>query len=376
MKVLHSALMLRPMSGIINQMQWEQNAASNLGLEWNTAIFCPKNNFNNEGIFVQSKNKYAENKGSFFKKAGDYINFRKEYYEWLDEQSESFDVLVLRYSVSDPFQTMFVRRIKKPVYLVHHTLEVPELFLLGGIGGFARIISEYAFGVLAGAFAKGLVGVTNEIIKKRYQLSGIKPQDTYMYPNGILLNENSISSEVMQKRENDVPEILFAASYFSPWHGLDLLLDDILNSKEKFKLHLVGNLSTTDQHKAENDERIILHGHMPQKELVHLLRGVDIGLSSFALKKKMMMEACTLKTREYLAEGIPVYAGHKDVFPNECKIFENGRPEIKKILNFHECVKKISKNEVLNEAKPYIDKKILLKNFYDWLYARHGTSHE
>lgn len=109
-RVLHAALMLRPVSGIINQMQWEQKAANDVGLPWKTVIFCPKHISEQAGILKTSSRDYGKPGSKFFRKARDYIDFRREYYSWLTRESESFDAVVLRHSTSDPYQNVFIKK--------------------------------------------------------------------------------------------------------------------------------------------------------------------------------------------------------------------------------------------------------------------------
>ncbi len=43
-----------------------------------------------------------------------------------------------------------------------------------------------------------------------------------VYPNGILYSDGD---DALVDRRGDRPEIIFVASYFFDWHGLDALFD-------------------------------------------------------------------------------------------------------------------------------------------------------
>src|SRR5690606_39054416 len=85
-----------------------------------------------------------------------------------------------------------------------------------------------------------------------------------------------------------------------------------------------------------------------------------LGLSSFALDRKGMHEACTLKVREYLMMGLPVGAGHKEVFPEGFPYFFDAGVDVNALFSFAGRVGKVSRSLVSEAARPYIDKTVLL----------------
>ena len=135
-------------------------------------------------------------------------------------------------------------------------------------------------------------------------------------------------------------------------------------TSEKFILHIVGNLNYIDEQKAMQDQRIVLHGHLSHNEMQELMSKMWLGLSSFALFRQNMKEACTLKVREYLKNGLPVYSGYKDVFPESFPYYKVGEPNFKAILNYARKMRHKTKEEISNSSRKYIDKEILLKNIY------------
>ncbi|WP_132978990.1 glycosyltransferase family 1 protein [Pigmentiphaga sp. D-2] len=360
-RVLHAALMLKASSGIINQMRWEQEAASQLNYPWTTKIFVPSTFEQTDSLFYNaSEATTLVGTRSILDKVRYYFRIREEYYSWLLKLSDEYDALLLRYSTSDPCLASFIQKCKKPVFLVHHTLEIPELRALGGKDAPPRILSEFLLQKRNARHVRGILGVTDEIV--RYQKNLFANPDSksfYVYPNGIKFKPTNKTEPSYQL----VPNIVFIASAFQPWHGLDLLLESVASSNADFKLHLIGNVDV----KLMSDSRIISHGHCNGDKIDSIVSQCTLGLSSFGLHRNNMQEACTLKTREYLQDGIPVYAGHRDVFPEDFKFFRNGPPDINSILDFEKTVCKHSRVEVAQAAQPYIGKDHLVRSLYSWL---------
>lgn len=352
MRFLHAAALLRPPSGIVNQMRWEYEAANELDVDWDVKLYCPKGWMKRERFVEESRKVEAgdPSKG----KPIDWIRFRYGYYKWLMSQQNSYDAFVLRYYVHDPFQMMFVHRCRKPVYFVHHTMEVPELRLPGTRISILRAQLEKLIARPALRAATGIIGVTQEIVDYEVDRAGIKGVKTFVYPNGIKINDTPI----IDKR-GDIPEFLFVAGAFAPWHGLDLLLDSVERSQKEFKLHLVGNVHEPNLKRAQADSRITLHGRLSSNEIRKLAEKCFLGLSSFGLHRNGMTEACTLKVREYLMMGLPVYAGHRDVIEDQNEFVVSGPADIDAIIRF--ALDNINTREkVANHSSGSICKKILL----------------
>jgi hypothetical protein len=90
-----------------------------------------------------------------------------------------------------------------------------------------------------------------------------------------------------------------------------------------------------------------------------------VGLSSFDLASKGMTEACTLKVRDFLRLGLPVYAGHRDsALPNHFNYFVQGMPNWPDILSFARSMRAARRAEVVAAARPWIDKTILLERLF------------
>ena len=361
MRVLHSAALLRPSEGMLNQMLWEQQAASESEIPWDVRMYCPTGWPGPEDILIHSSFVHHSVNKSKWERVVDWLALRYRYYQWLLSIESQYDVFVLRYYVHDPFQLNFIRRINKPVFLVHHTLEVPELAMPGRLVDRIRALLENLIGRHTLSYAAGLIGVTTEILnyeKNRAKNRGFD-QINLIYPNGINYRDVAIKDN-----RSEQIELLFVSSFFSPWHGLDLLIKSLQANNDDFVLHIVGEVSTTDYQYLITDKRVILHGKLSHREITVLSTRCHCGLSSFALFRKGMKEACTLKVREYLMLGLPVYAGYKDVFPDNFACYKNGDADIDKIIHFAGELAERTKIEIASSAKRYIDKKVLLNALY------------
>jgi glycosyltransferase involved in cell wall biosynthesis len=327
----------------------EQRAAQTLGLPWSTRLFAPGESA--EGVLV----------GSGIQ-SGKRVRFKAAYYRWLARESRRYDVVLLRHSLSDPLQWQFIRRARVPVFTVHHTLEVPQIRRMKGPRAWVQAVTERAFGRMSIGAAAGVIAVTDEIA--RYETSRAPtPGSVFVYPNGISFGNGATGDQ----RGAGPPEVLFVASHFYDWHGLDLLLDSIRASQLDFRLHLVGVTTEGQTTIAAKDARIVMHGVLSSRDIEVLASRCWLGLSSFALDRKGMREACTLKVREYLRAGLPVYAGHPDVFDASMPYYRHGECSINRIIEFARQVRERSREEVARAAQPFIQKEALLQRLYEQL---------
>lgn len=366
MKVLHVAMARVPSSGIVRQMQGEQQAAAESSLPWVVHVFVPNESpqLINDVHGVQSGAVPVLVTDPNLKNT--WLSFRLFFFKWLLEKEKEFDFVLLRYSSYDPLQYWYLSKTTKPVYLVHHTLEGPELMLEKGFANKIKAFAEMAIGPFSMRKAIGQVGVTQEILDYEQKRSRTTKATGFVYPNGLKIDEEMLAQD---GRSKDVPRLLFVASDFFPWHGLDLLLSSVAKSNRNFRLDVVGHVSETDKLYAAKDERVFLHGHLPIEEIKKLAAQADLGISSFALDRKKMGQACTLKVREYLSMGLPVYSGHDDVFPASFDFYKNDVCDIDVVCSYAIKMKSVPRSKVVAAAKELIDKKLLLQKLYEQISA-------
>lgn len=227
-----------------------------------------------------------------------------------------YDAIVLRYPLVDGFGTIqFAKKYGYKIFTEHHSDEISELFSIGrSIDIFRAYLEKY----FSGAFfsnIKGIIGVTDEITKLELSKTRKKLFFTTI-ANGI--NPNSFSHTGFIPFDGEKLDLIFVASEFSPWHGVEKLFDllKIYNGDVVISLKIIGSLSKQQQNTvhAINNRKINIEiiGKAYGGDLDNHMKNANLAISSLALSEKNMKEACTLKSREYIVRGIPFIYAYKD----------------------------------------------------------------
>lgn len=307
------------------------------------------------------------------------FQFAKLYVWWRTfVLAKQYDVVLLRAMAADPF-CVFIAPFIRNLYTVHHTKEIEELdLLMTGKRRLAAVFLEKNIKPLAMRRLRGVVGVTAEIADYE-MLRFPRVKKSFVFPNGIEMGEMSPVSD--QRIKNEI-NLLFVSSVFYPWQGLDLLLAELSRHGEsdpknpQVKLHLVGKINNEDQiviSRLKTSVQVVQHGTLAGSELDRLFEIADVGLSSFALGRQGLGEACSLKVREYLNAGIPVFAGHRDsALPDDFPYYEYevGELSFDRILRFAEEAKGVSREAVRREARPYINKQDIMIGLTDAILGK------
>ena len=121
---------------------------------------------------------------------------------------------------------------------------------------------------------------------------------------------------------------IISVAMFMPWHGIDRLISGLAayrraGGTRNITVHLVGEGEAQPQlmrqaKRAGVDDMIVFHGRMSIDEFDHLYDESDVAIECLANYRKGIHQSSSLKSREYLAKGIPfVYAGEIDTFVND-----------------------------------------------------------
>lgn len=354
-RVLHAAFISSPSLGVVRQMEWEVDAAKSLGLEWDCRLYA--------GVKIESNVVHALTVERNLGKLKKYFTVRDAYFRELEAVVESYDLILLRHMVHSFRELRFIQKYGDKVLTVHHTREAKELLELLPFpfniisAGIEHLIGSYSI-----YKARALVAVTSEL--KDYEIARSKshtgPLGSFVYPNGIVFSRRGIVD-----RRGEVPEFVFVASNFFSWHGLDRLLDSMALDPSACVVHIVGLVSGRLLARCEREPRIRLHGICNHSYLWKLYEQSWCGISSLALDRKGMRQACTLKTREYLEVGLPVYADHEDsALPASFDFFQQGGADLKKIISFSKKYRNVDRYLIQKEAEKYISKAVLLERLY------------
>lgn len=290
---------------------------------------------------------------------------------------DSYDYIVLRYPLVDGIGTQkFIRKYGYKIITEHHTDEVSELYSVGRLVDLirAKIEEKYASSFLSEV--RGIIGVTEEICELELRKSGIKPYQ--MIPNGI--DVESVPFTGHASFDGATLNIVFVASEFVPWQGLESLLEglDDYIGPVTIQLNLIGALTEKQIILCEKYEKpnIIIHRRGKQfgNDLDSYLRQAHVAISSLALYKKNMKEACPLKSREYIARGLPfVYAyDDNDLEGDEdfaLKLMPNTPIDIEEIIYFVQvCSNRVRLSENMREfAQEKLDWKVKLRQMFDFI---------
>ena len=201
--------------------------------------------------------------------------------------------------------------------------------------------------------------------------------DTLRISNGVDLSKFDKKSYT-----DETDEIhLIAVAVFAIWHGYERIIEGLKDyylkkPDRKVYLHLVGDCSETAKYKNLVDqfglqEYIKFYGFLKGEELSKIYDKCDIAVSSLGAHKIDISVLCALKSREYVAKGMPVISGVKiDLFMDEpdYKYFlefpsDDTNIDISKIVTFYDSIyKEESKESIINSIRSFAERKISIES--------------
>ncbi|MGQ9574462.1 MAG: glycosyltransferase family 4 protein [Thermoguttaceae bacterium] len=109
------------------------------------------------------------------------------------------------------------------------------------------------------------------------------------------------------------PRLVFVGQRGCPWHGVDKVAL-LARAQPDWEFRLVG--PAPEDLGTPVPANVVLYGSLDGAPCRELLRACDCAVGTLALHRNRMHEASPLKTREYLAYGLPVIIGYQDTdFP-------------------------------------------------------------
>jgi len=151
--------------------------------------------------------------------------------------------------------------------------------------------------------ASGLVSVSEELSKDVSYSSHRKP--IRVISNGIDLNV----FRPLNAPNNETPRLIFIGTPGYSWHGVDKLVE-LASRFPDLQIDIVG-YDNLPEH-APLSSNLSLHGYLNTDKYQKVMANCDLAISTLALHRKGMEEACPLKTRECLAYGLPMVLPHLD----------------------------------------------------------------
>jgi len=262
---------------------------------------------------------------------------------------KGYETIILRYPLADKSGIEFCRKYK--VISEHNTDELSELRSrlktavspLEKIGRRILLAQEEKYAGPTLRNCRGMISVTGEIEAFERRRSGGRPA-AITIANGI--DVANIPFTGFKPFDGKQLDLLFVGTSFRPWHGIERIIGSLnqYQGKIELTLHLVGHITRQELAPlVQGLDRVRFHGPMNVAELSELTPTMNLAFSTMALFRKEMEEACSLKTREYTARGIPFILAYedpdlKDVEP-EYRFFlrfgnNESRLDMEKIIQF------------------------------------------
>lgn len=298
----------------------------------------------------------------------------------------NYDKIVLRYTGADPSYNEFVKNYS--VITEHHTNILSEMRAKTK-ADFSwvekqikkiRFFMEQRYGPNLISKCSGLIGVTNEIRKMELDRSKADIPSTAI-SNGI--NVESITPTGFKHFDGNSLNLAFVAAHISqsrtPWHGVDRLVRGITRYKGNvsINLHLIGQCELKTP-KNIGKHRIFSHGVKSHQEYDTLMSQMNLGVSALAQHRIGLTQACSLKTREYLARGLPFLLGYDDPdfdVQNNSWLFQappNDEPiEFDKLVEHCNLLRSQSEKSIVesmrNHAKKNVDWRVKINEMWAFL---------
>ncbi len=294
----------------------------------------------------------------------------------------TYDVIVMRYPKLPLGWTHFLARTQKPAITEHHTDEVAEV---RGQGGFIRRMATIAEISMRKRFLRrvaGIIGVTEEIV------SGLR-KDAPDVPSAVIANGVAVDAIPLTgflPFDGERLALVFMASRFSPWHGLERVLEglDRYRGPVRIELSVIGSVSNALRRRACRSERegirIRCTGPLCGAELDETLGRATLAFASLALYKNGLRQACPLKAREYTARGIPFVFGYEDPdIPDDCpfvlRVENNDTPlDMREVIRFAKKVSGTSEvsRSMREHALLHMDWSSRMRAMYDFVNRVHA----
>ena len=225
---------------------------------------------------------------------------------------QRYDFAIIRYPLVD-FSWFFLIKSMPKIYFEHHTMEVQELnsVRLNYLFKIGQVLLEKYFAPYFLKGCKGHISVTGQILnyqKKRFGLN----KEYYIFSNGF--NEDLYSEwrrESVLAIDEAVFKLVFIASEFKVWHGLDRLINAAASydGSQEIEINLIGKLNESDLTCIEdfNHQKICfkVHGKLNFDQCLNVISGCNLGIDSLALDRLGFTLSSTLKSKEYVALGKP-----------------------------------------------------------------------
>lgn len=330
--------------GVCKKINYQINAFKSLGIDMDYVNISGKNiNFLNENLIFNTKH---FKQPIFFKKIIKNLNkFEKQY-----------DFVYIRFSFANPYIFSLSKKLKKKrikVFIEIPTYPYTEELEKSVKNSIYKCMDKFLWKYASKNIYR--LVLTND----KEQLFGIKAVNIF---NGIDSNEIDINKSMHKKKEKEIN--LIGVANISKWHGYDRVISGLYEYYKKERnievhFYIVGdgkekNFLNNLCNKLKMNRYVHIVGTKYGEDLDVLYNRMNIGVSSLALFRAGGGHD-PIKSKEYIAKGIPVIIGYEDrALPNNLefvyKVPENNLP-----INIEEIVTKyrisdINANKIVQYA--------------------------
>ena len=282
-------------------------------------------------------------------------------YEWKAIYKAFFgDILYMRYNPKMVFLTLMcgVLSWSKPVFLEHNVDLEKELPYL-------KRVFELSMHRLLMLFLKQMpiwhVAVSASI-GKSIQKKGVLAHHILVIQNGYSMTDlgcdvadQSVIDRVTSLRKTADKIAIFVGNGYV-WHGLDVAID-LVKKQPNLILLVVGPYP-----EKRVDDRVVFLGSLSLATLREVYGFVDIGIGSLRWDLVGAREGSPLKTREYLAMGLPILVNYHDMASD----IEALKPYVFTLQDNPDalseiCQKKWDKTHIAQTAQTYLSWTATLK---------------
>lgn len=201
----------------------------------------------------------------------------------------NFDLIYMRYRLYMPFINNILK--KNIVIMEINSDDTLEYKLSSKLTDFYNRFTRDLILKNINAF----ITVSNEL-KNKFK--------KYKKPINVIANGIDTSLYNVKYNKNQKPIFVFIGSPNQQWHGLDKI-EKMADYFKNYMFYIIGT-------NGKNTSNICYLGYLTQEESTKIINGCDIGIGTLSLYKKGLNEASPLKTRQYLACGLPIIYAYED----------------------------------------------------------------
>lgn len=294
-----------------------------------------------------------------------------------------YDRVVLRYPLAAMLGLRsFLNEHGSRIITEHHTDEISELESLPfehNINGYLKPIRTFAekhFGATILSRLAGIIAVTDEIRELELARVG-HPIPAMTLTNGIHVDRIPLTG-FKPFRAGEELTMLLVANNFSPWQGLSRLIHSLreYSGETALRLVLIGLIEEPELAANFSHQSVAIDavGSKYGEDLEKYFRQANLGISTMALYTKKMRQACSLKTREYIARGLPFIYAYDDPDLEEDTPFALSFQNDTSVVDFRKVVafaQQVSRRPNLSEemrryAEKHLSLEVKVRQMYDF----------